>query len=138
MLAPTLIALSAGLLAVLGLIHLVYTFRGPKLHPRDNELRSRMENVPLVLTRETTMWRALIGFNASHSLGIMLFGAIYGYLALAQSRLLFRSGFLLVTGFLMLTTYAYLAKRYWFSTPFRLVLLAETLYVAGVVVGLSF
>jgi hypothetical protein len=97
-----------------------------------------MENAQLVLTKETTVWQAWIGFNASHSLGMMLFGAIYGYLALAQSRLLFRSGFLLLTGFMMLTAYAYLGKRYWFNKPFRGILLAGILYVAGMLVGLDF
>lgn len=104
---------------MLGFVHLVYTFRGSKLHPRDSELRSKLENTSLVLTAETTMWKAWIGFNASHSLGVILFGAIYGYLALAQRQLLFRSGFLLLTGFMMLAAYAYLGKRYWFSVPFR-------------------
>jgi len=103
---------------VLGFVHLVYTFRGSKLHPRDSELRSKLENTSLVLTAETTMWKEWIGFNASHSLGVILFGAIYGYLALAQRQLLFRSGFLLLTGFMMLAAYAYLGKRYWFSVPF--------------------
>jgi hypothetical protein len=74
MLASALIALSAGLSAVLGFVHLVYTFRGSKLHPRDSELRSKLENTSLVLTAETTMWKAWIGFNASHSLGVILFG----------------------------------------------------------------
>src|SRR5262249_4361867 len=137
MLAPALAALSAGLIAVLGFVHLLYTFHGSKLHPRDGELRSKLENASLVLTRETTMWKAWIGFNASHSLGLILFGAIYGYLALAHSQLLFRSGFLLLTGFMMLVTYAYLGKRYWFSLPFRGILLAGILYVAGMVVGLG-
>jgi hypothetical protein len=112
MLAAALIALSAGLIAVLGLVHLVYTFRGSKLHPKDSELRSKMENAPPVLTIETTMWQARIGFNASHSLGMMLLGVIHGYFALPQRRLLFRSRFLLLTGFMMLTAYAYLATRF--------------------------
>jgi hypothetical protein len=136
MLASTLIALSAGLPALLGLVHLAFTFRGSKLHPRDSKLRSEMENTPPVLTKETTMWKAWIGFNASHSLGLLLFGATYGYLALAQSQLLVRSGFLLVTGFLTLTAYVCLAKRYWFSHPFRWALLSWALYLAGVLAGL--
>jgi hypothetical protein len=137
MLAPVLAALSAGLIGVLGSVHLLYTFHGCKLHPRDGNLRSKLETASLVLTRETTMWKAWIGFNASHSLGLMLFGAIYGYLALAQSQLLFRSRFLLLTGFMTLVAYAYLGKRYWFSVPFRGILLAGVLYVAGIVAGLS-
>jgi hypothetical protein len=87
-----------------------------------------MENGLLVLTKETTMWKAWIGFNASHSLGMILFGVIYGYLALAQRPLLFRSRFLLLSGLMMLTAYAYLCRHYFFSDPFRMVVLAGILY----------
>lgn len=135
-LASALIALSAVLFAALGVVHLVYTFHGSELHPRDNELRTKMENTSLVMTQETTMWKAWIGFNASHGLGMILFGAIYCYLALAQRQLLFRSEFLLLTGFMMLAAFAYLGWRYWFSVPFRAVLLAGVLYLTGMVVGM--
>lgn len=62
-----LMAASAGIILALGLVHLVYTFRGPKLTPRDPALQENMARVSPVLTRETTMWKAWIGFNASHS-----------------------------------------------------------------------
>ena len=68
-LAPYLMAASAAILLALGLLHLLYTFRGPKLWPRDASLQQRMSEVSPVITRETTMWKAWIGFNASHSFG---------------------------------------------------------------------
>jgi hypothetical protein len=135
-LASALIAMSAALAAALGVIHLVYTFHGSKLHPRDAAVRTQMENALPVLTKETTMWKSWIGFNATHSLGIILFGVMYGYLALAQRQLLFRSGFLLLTGVVMLAAYAYVSRRYFFSAPFRNVVLAGILYLIGTVVGL--
>ena len=95
-----------------------------------------MENVSLVMTEETTVWKAWIGFNTSHSLGMILFGAIYGYLALVHRQLLFRSEFLLLTGLMMLAAFAYLGWRYWFSAPFRGVLLVGVLYLTGMVVGM--
>jgi hypothetical protein len=33
--APWLVAAGAAILLLLGLVHLLYTFRGQKLHPRD-------------------------------------------------------------------------------------------------------
>jgi hypothetical protein len=39
-----------------------------------------------------------VGFNASHSMGLILFGLVFGYLALAHRQLLFQSPFLLVVG----------------------------------------
>jgi len=130
-----LVAASAAVIFVLGALHLLYTFRGTKLHPRDPDLRARLEQVPLVLTRQTTMWKAWIGFNASHSYGALLFGAVYGYLALVHSAFLFQSWYLLSLGLLLLVGYAFLGKRYWFRIPFRGILVATVLYVCALVIA---
>jgi hypothetical protein len=127
--APSLIAASAAIVLLLGLAHLLFTFYGPKFMPRDRELQARLKEVSPVISRETTMWKAWIGFNASHSFGAILFGAVYGYLSLLHSAFLFSSAFLLGLGLLLLFGYLFLAKRYWFSVPFRGILLALTLYV---------
>jgi len=108
--AAALIAASAAVIFALGALHLWYTFRGNKLHPRDPELCARLEQAPLVLTRQTTMWKAWVGFNASHSFGALLFGAIYGYLALVHSAFLLQSRFLLSLGLLALLAYAFLGN----------------------------
>ena len=132
-LASLLLAGSAAVLLALGLIHLLYTFRGSKLQPRDNELLQRMSVVPLVISRETTMWKAWVGFNASHSFGAILFGLIYGQLALVQPRVLLSSPFLLAVGLALLCGYTFLGKRYWFRIPFRGILIALALYVGGLI-----
>ena len=49
---------SAAIFLVLGTVHLIYTFHGPKLRPRDPALQDRMDQVSPVLTRETTVWKA--------------------------------------------------------------------------------
>lgn len=134
-LAPSLIVASAAIILLLGVIHLVYTFSGTKLHPREAALRARLKEVSPVISRETTMWKAWIGFNASHSYGAMLFGLVYGYLALAHAAFLFQSTFLLVLGLLLLAGYAYLGKVYWFSVPFRGIALSAALYVTALIVG---
>jgi hypothetical protein len=132
-LASILLSASAMILLLLGALHLLYTFRGDKLRPRDEALEQRMREVSPRITRETTMWKTWIGFNASHSFGAILFGSIYGYLALAQGALLFRSPFLLAVGFLLLSGYFWLGLRYWFSVPFRGIALATALYLAALV-----
>jgi len=129
------IAASAAIILLLGLVHLLYTFRGPKLHPRDPDLTARMMAVSPVISRETTMWRVWIGFNATHSFGLILFGALYGYLALRHSTFLFHSWFLLALGFGLLLSYAVIARLYFFTAPFRGVVLAALLYLVGVVVN---
>lgn len=129
-----LIAASAGILGLLGTLHLVFTFRGERFHPRDAQLKAQMEASPLMLTRQTTMWRAWVGFNASHSYGAMLFGVVWGYLALRQAPFLSDSWFLLALGVVVLLAYLVLARLYWFSVPFRGILLATALYIAALFV----
>ncbi|HZX27396.1 MAG TPA: hypothetical protein VFF16_10025 [Telluria sp.] len=134
--ASALLAASAAIVLCLGTLHLLLTFRGPKLHPRDQSLRVRMQAVSPVLTRQTTMWDAWIGFNASHSFGAILFGLVYGYLALEQGALLFASPFLLLVGACLLAGYLALARRYWFRIPFRGIALALACYLGAVILAL--
>jgi len=134
-LAPYLMAGSAAIPLLLGLLHLLYTFHGPMLRPRDPALQEQMAAVSPVITRQTTMWKAWIGFNASHSYGAILFGGVYGYLALAHAAFLFASPFLLLLGLALLAGYVFLGWRYWFSVPFRGIVLATALYCAALAIG---
>ena len=134
-LPPLLVAASAAVILLLGLLHLLYTFQGPKLLPRDRELQTRMEEVSPVITRQTTMWKAWIGFNASHSFSTILFGAVYGYLSLMHPAFLFQSTFLLLLGLAWLSGYVFLGKRYWFSIPFRGILVAMVLYASALIIA---
>lgn len=137
MIAQASMVLSTAVVLALGIAHLVYTFWGPKLTPRDPALQARMREVSPVLTRETTMWKCWVGFNASHSLGAILFGLVYGYLALVHPAFLFQSGFLLGVGLCLLGAYAALGKAYWFSVPFTGILIALAAYVTGIITVLS-
>jgi hypothetical protein len=130
--ASLLIAASAAVALVLGTLHLVLTFSGDRLFPRDPSLIERMKEVSPRISRQTTIWRAGVGFHASHSFGAMLFGLIYLYLALQASPFLFASTFLVVLGFVYLAAMTWLARLYWFSVPFRGIAVAAILYAAGV------
>jgi hypothetical protein len=137
MIAVALVTASAAVIFVLGTLHLVYTFHGPKLRPRDRALPQQMAQSALVLTRETTVWKAWIGFNASHSLGAMLFGVVYADLALTHPAVLWGSPVLLIAGGALLAALAWLGRCYWFSVPFRGIVLALLLYAAGVATALA-
>jgi hypothetical protein len=128
LLASSLMVASAAVMLFLGSVHLLYTFRGTKLHPRDPALRERMEAVSPGITRQTTMWKAWVGFNASHSASAMLFGLVYGHLAIVQAPMLFASAFLLGVGGVFLVGFVVLGKKYWFSIPYRGILLAAGCY----------
>jgi len=129
--AYILIATSAAVLGTLGSLHLLYTYHGNKLDPRDPAVREAMQRTTPVITRQTSVWRATKGFNASHSLGIIAFALVYGYLALWRSDVLGGSLFLLALGMAVLLAYLALARRYFFSVPFRGVALACVLYASG-------
>jgi hypothetical protein len=130
--ARIFMVLSASIMLTLGVLHLVYTFWGPKLTPRDRALQISMSQISPVITKETTMWRAWVGFNASHSMGIILFGLVFGFLALAHGQLLFRSPFLLVVGLAMLGGFVVLGKVYWFSAPLTGVSISLACYLASI------
>lgn len=135
-LAAGLVAISAAILLFLGVMHLLYTFRGRKLHPRDSALETAMKHSHPVLTRRTTMWNAWVGFNASHSMGAILYGLLYGYLALAHPAMLFASPFLLGTGLALLLGYSLVGKRYWFNAPNSGIFTATALYASALIVAL--
>src|ERR1700678_394762 len=130
--ARILMVLSASIIFTLGVFHLVYTFRGPLLTPRDPALQVSMSQISPVITKETTMWRAWMGFNASHSMGLILFGLVFGFLALAHHQLLFRSPFLLVVGLGMLGGLVVLCKLYFFSGPLVGMSISLGCYVASI------
>jgi hypothetical protein len=130
--AKILMVLSASMVFMLGVAHLVYTFWGPNLTPRDPALQISMSQIAPVITNETTMWRCWVGFNASHSMGLILFGLVFGFLGLAHSQLLFQSPFLLVVGLAMLVGLVLISKAYFFSAPLMGVSISLACYVASV------
>lgn len=133
-LSSWLLAASALIVLVLGTLHLVFTFIGTKFHPRDAALVAQLQRTAPRISAETTMWRAGLGFHASHSAGAMLFGALYLQLAFEPGGLLFRSPGLLVLGLAYLLALLVLARRYWFRIPLRGIALSAALYAAALAV----
>lgn len=132
MAARIFMVLSASIAFALGAIHLAYTFWGPKLKPRDPTLEFTMRQTPPVITSKTTMWRCWVGFNATHSMGLIFFGLVFTFLAIRGSQLLFQSPFLLAVGLAVLAGYATLSGLYFFSTPFAGVSVSLACFVASV------
>jgi hypothetical protein len=137
MLPQILIAIGAAVFALLGTIHLVYTFFTDNFDPRDAATSAAMKATSPILTRRLTMWSAWIGFNASHSLGVLLFGVIYLVLALGHMSVLRDSPTLswlpVATG----AAYMALARRYWFRNPLIGVSIATACFLAAAL-ALSF
>lgn len=138
MLARILVSASSVIMILLGSVHLLYTFWSNKLTPRDPAVQQAMNATPMMLTSETSVWRAWIGFNASHSMCAALFGLVFGFLAIAHPDLLFRSAYLQLLGLATLVGLVVLARLYWFSIPLAGVSIALTCFLAGLVAARLF
>jgi hypothetical protein len=132
-----LILLSTLIIFVLGALHLLRTFRGKLFCPRDRELGFKMKAVSPLISTQTTMWKAAIGFHASHSVGAMLFSLVYMYLALEPTGLLFQSTFLLGVGLVYLALLVTLCRLYWLRLPFAAMLLATFLYAGAIIANVA-
>jgi hypothetical protein len=132
-----LIGSSAVIFLYLGSVHLAYTLLIHKFNPTEGQLESAMKQVAPRISNEMTMGKAWMGFNVSHSMGLLLFGLIYGYMVVYRWEVLRTSYFLVGTGLLMLVGYVVLARIFWFTAPLIGVSGATLLYVFGFVYALA-
>lgn len=133
MIPRILIGGSAAIILFLGSVHLTYTFFTHKFSPSEGQLETAMKQVAPRISGEMTMWKAWISFHVSHSIGLMLFGLIFGYLAVCRWEVLLQSHFLAVLGLLVLVAYIVVARIYWFRAPLIGVSLATLFYIVGLV-----
>lgn len=131
MLAQSLFIAGAAIMGLLGCIHLAYTFFGHRLDPRDAATISAMQATTPRLTRDTSVWQCWIGFNASHSLGAMLFAAVYLLLASTHMDVLRASSALAWLAVAGSAAYLVLARRYWFRIPLAGILIAAVCFLLG-------
>jgi hypothetical protein len=128
-----LIIVGASIFGILGAIHLAYTFFTNKFEAFDASVTEAMKATSPVLTKETSIWNAWVGFNASHSLGAILVAAIYVPLAALHMELLRESLWFSVLPVLIGASYLVLAKKYWFKIPFFGVLLSLICFAGAAV-----
>jgi hypothetical protein len=133
--ASTLILISAAILIVLGVAHVLLTYFSSAFHPRQAALVDALTTGHPVITSQTTLWRGLIGFHVSHSMGAIYLGLIYAFLALEAPELLLKSHFLLGLGAGALALYMILAKAYWFVLPLIGFCIAFACFVAAIIVA---
>jgi len=116
-----LLIVGGSLFAIFGLLHAVYTladtYRPRRLVPDDPALIEAMSSTGVRLARGgTTMWKAWLGFNFSHSLGAVLFGSLCIALGVFLKSLALPKA-VLVLPVLVSAIYLLLAVRYWFRVP---------------------
>jgi len=131
--AQILLIMGASIFGILGAIHLIYTFFTNKFEAHDPSVTEAMKRTSPVLTKETTVWKAWIGFNASHSLGAMLVAAVYIPLATSYFHIIQQSLWFSILPVLLGLSYLVLARKYWFRIPFFGVLISTICFVAAAV-----
>lgn len=103
-----LLIAAGSIFALAGILHAIFTIVG-KLTPIDHDVAARMRATSLRLSpRHTNAWSAWLGFNFSHSLGLILFGVIC---IMTATRAVIP--FLAVVA----AIYLVLAIRFWFYAP---------------------
>jgi len=116
-----LLEFGGGIFLLLGILHALYTFldiREPRrLVPQEPSVALAMAESSLRLARGgTTMWRAWVGFNFSHSLGAILFGMLCVGAGLVLGTLVLPAWILFVLVLIALL-YVGLSVLYWFRIP---------------------
>ena len=87
------------------------------LSPYDPELAKAMAASTVVLTRRTDMWLAWVGFNLSHSLGVVVFGAFVVMLGWNPVSFAQQASTVVPFACVVAAMYLFLAARYWFRVP---------------------
>jgi hypothetical protein len=116
-----LFVVGATLFGLLGVAHGVLTLRELRVPrwftPIDEHLRRAMGETTLRLAPRTTMWNAWLGFNLSHSLGLVVFGTVCGALALHDFAIVAGTPFFRLGAAVVGVSYLLLALRFWFWIP---------------------
>ena len=87
------------------------------LSPADPQLETHMAQTHIRLTRRTNVWRAWVGFNYSHSLGLIVLGSLVLVVGRSASSFAANADVFAPFAFFASAVYLLLATKYWFRTP---------------------
>ena len=124
MIERILLLIGSAIYIALGSLHLYYTFFTNRFSPWNAQAETEMKNTSPRLTRQTTMWRAWIGFNGSHSSGAIFFGLVNMLLVISLFEFVQQSARFQLLDLAMNFFYVFLARKYWFSIPYKGILIA--------------
>lgn len=106
---------------VLGPLHAIYTPRQPGerkgLSPADQELAQAMTRTRVLLTERTDLWRAWVGFNLSHSLGVVMLGALVVIAGRSSAAFAVNAAAFVPLAIVVAATYVGIGICYWFREP---------------------
>jgi hypothetical protein len=116
-----LLIVGSSIFVLLGAAHGVLTLMdlsNPRnFTPPDATLRTAMQQSTIALHPKINLWRAWLGFNLSHSLGLLMFGGAFLYIGIRHSSLFSQSALLQGCTILISAAYLVMSLQFWFSTP---------------------
>ncbi len=121
--AQALLIVGAGIFLLLGMVHAILTLRdlsNPRTFtPTDAAVRTAMQAAQLAIApnANTNLWKAWLGFNLSHSLGLLLFGGELFIIGLFQFTLFAHSPLIQSVAILVSAAHFVMSVCFWFSRP---------------------
>jgi len=114
-----------------GLLSVIDVFRPTQFTPKDDSVRLAMKSTTVkFLSARANVWEAWLGFNISHSLGMLVFGAAVIWLGLNLEHFKVTSAALLIPAVIGLI-YLLLSVRFWFYAPAVASAIATACFVAA-------
>lgn len=115
------LAVGGGILLLLGAGHgllMLRDLRVPRAFvPAVDSVRHEMEQTAIGLSPDTNLWRAWVGFNLSHSLGLVVAGATALLFVVDHHAIYADNPLLLVAPIVISFGYLLLAHVFWFWGP---------------------
>jgi predicted anti-sigma-YlaC factor YlaD len=135
--ARLLIIMAASVFLSMGALHGALTLRDLRnptaFTPPDPALRQAMQRSSIRLHQSINLWRAWLGFNLTHSLGLVLFGGAFVYVGIFGPQAFASSLPLQAVAVLVSAVYLVLSLMFFFSIP----IIGSTIGLVGFVVAAS-
>lgn len=116
-----LLIIGASIFLLLGTAHgaltLIDLSNPSSFTPRDPELRAAMQKSAIEFHPKINLWRAWLGFNLTHSLGIILFGGAFLYIGVFHSLLFSQSPLLQGCSILVSAAYLVISLKFFSQRP---------------------
>jgi hypothetical protein len=111
----------ASIFLFLGIFHGVLTLQDLRdsrtFTPPDIALREAMQKSSIAIHPHTNLWQAWMGFNLSHSLGLVMFGGTFLTIGLFYFSAFTQILWLQSCAMLISIAYLIMSLKFWFSKP---------------------
>jgi hypothetical protein len=119
--AQILEIIGASIFVVLGIFHGILTLQdmsNPRTFtPPDKALLQAMQESKIAIDPQTNLWKAWLGFNLSHSLGLMMFGGAFLVIGLFYFPIFSNSYWVQSFAICIAIAYLIMSLKFWFSKP---------------------